>query len=870
MVFVYWYAGLGSAALISHSRILLCISLSTGCFVIIITDINNLKTQVNYFMKLVSIVLLLALGAQTTTASHKKAADEAVYEYEETARRADKKVDEVIMTFDDYGNIEDRTSKSASKRRLGEFIIQSDDLEDYIDTALSGQDHLQWQSLAAEELPKNPQSNLVAQFATVNVPLFYGDDADRYGIVEERYKRSFFAIRLRRYYWGSMDLRRPIKHVILVAGGPGESGQIYIRDLNQFSKQYGRQNLILYVADHRGVYKSRDIVELVPKEDASDGKSRSSWRNRPHNKYVSEDDWIDKVKKFEKEVGFPLVAVSCSSAAKDLALISMVLKRLSRNSGDHAVSNPDLFYIHAQSYGTQVTVRALNILPKFYEAVLLEGLATMETVKESAKSDFGILSSCTEDEKCFRMFSDSSQGATISASRLIRMENPFDLHKLLEMMDSGNHNAACRRIFLTEMRDKLYSAGVTFWDALHLSMYELLTDDFINPYTGNKGNFYPGMLVLFLIRDMYYCRNPDKFRRQVLKYIEVIAMSARGLDRPYVKKPKSKGERGSEAQSDFSHFVQTYINAHEAFDMAAMTKSSEKAYCDVPNQPDLVNQCHLWTKEVTKMKFLVRISGRAESVKTVKSPKIKKDAVKRLFDGDPANRNQNISESSDRSESSDEEINHHRSNLYKAGGGLKSFEYMNSKSSRKGKKKKKKHHNHKKVMKKKDILEGIKWSKSFKSVESLKLDPEFFESPKKPLAETKASSNDSGVKDEVLGFRRYYYDVDELAYAAPKTTSKIFVSVGTLDVKTPLLEARKLLSSIRAPLKALFELKNVAHSTGPCRTEIIRAMVAEANRVDFHEALARADECVRALTDSRKLDWELDDVKNIPKEDWIS
>ena len=118
--------------------------------------------------------------------------------------------------------------------------------------------------------------------------------------------------------------------------------------------------------------------------------------------------------------------------------------------------------------------------------------------------------------------------------------------------------------------------------------------------------------------------------------------------------------------------------------------------------------------------------------------------------------------------------------------------------------------------------------------------------------------------------RKYYYELDDLAYEIPNTEkTKIFVTVGSLDVKTPLLEARRLLARIRSPLKIFFELKNIAHSTEPCRGEIIRALVADPNELDQSVTLAIADECVRDLGSNRKLDWELKDVKNISKEDWL-
>ena len=122
--------------------------------------------------------------------------------------------------------------------------------------------------------------------------------------------------------------------------------------------------------------------------------------------------------------------------------------------------------------------------------------------------------------------------------------------------------------------------------------------------------------------------------------------------------------------------------------------------------------------------------------------------------------------------------------------------------------------------------------------------------------------------------RKYYYELDNLAIKIPSTLkTKIYVTVGNLDIKTPLLEARKLLSKIEAPFKILFELNNVAHSTDLCRKEIIRAFISENGNGNGNESenhlLERAKECVKELKNQRKLDWEFENLKNFDARDWI-
>lgn len=745
----------------------------------------------------------------------------------------------------------------------------SESIEDYLDTAIPG-DSLEWKNLPESEYPRAETSDMTAHYTTINVPLFYGNDAEKYGISSENIKKSFFAIYLRKYHWGSLDKNRPIKHVILVAGGPGESGQSWTRKLHKLSRQYERSNLILYVADHRGVYKSRDVVELVTTETGK-GQPRKSWRRTKRNENISEKDWLKNIHEFERLVGYPLVAMTCSNAARDLALISLVIRKYNTKSN----GNNARFFLHAQSYGTQVVARTLNLLPDFYEGVLLEGLATMELVKESAKADFGILSSCAEDRKCSDMFLIEQDSPDLLPCR-----SPFDLRNLLAEMSHKPHNRVCRDIFLTQMRQLVYSEGISFHDAIHLSFYELLADDFLNPYTGKKGDFFPGMLVLPLIRDMYYCRDPDRFSRQVAKIIEAIAISVRRLDTPYVKAPSkaiAKTKEPTKQQVDpnqiSSYFVQTYINIHEAFDMKGMTRSVDKSYCDVPHQPDLINQCPIWKDQVRKLSTLTLLSessSKSITMKTKDGNHQKNDEKRKLLDKfDGKYKSSSISSTSSSSSSSDDDSSVSTSD---SGSFYKSFPIPNAimkkhKKHKKHKKKNSKRSKHK--SKKRDNFNGFKGAnwlkqpKSDESVETLETIHTFDIKNKGPKVKHKKSS--------ISFVRKYYYELDDLAYALPNTEkTKIFVTVGTLDVKTPLLEARRLLARMRSPLKVFFELKNVAHSTEPCRGEIIRAFVSDPNnRRDQDAAMAIADECVRQLGSNRKLDWEFKEVKNIPKEDWM-
>jgi pimeloyl-ACP methyl ester carboxylesterase len=837
-------------------------------------------------MKYIFIKTLLVhlIFTQKTDASGMSPKRREIYTF--TAKQEQ---DNFITEFED-----EITSGTGTSTTLGggDVVVDSHEREggqseyekvsEYMNLAVAG-DHLDWNVLPASEMPTGSSGTdrITGHYTKIRVPVLYGEEeAARYGVGD---REVFFEIYMRKYYWGHLDTTRPIRHVILVAGGPGEPGTAWLNRLNRLSKQYDRDNLIFHVSDHRGVHRSRDVVELISRETSATGRRGISWRRINRPQHLNERDWLRNVEEFEAKVGYPLVGMTCSNGARDLALISMVLKRHLTQPHDGAK-----FYLHAQSYGTQLSTRTLNILPNFYAAVLFEGLATMELVRESARADYGILSACAEDPACAQMYRTSSK---TSVGGLVQLESVFDLKKLLAGMEQSSHNRRCRDRFLAGMRGAVYSATISFWSALHLSLYEMLADDFINPYTGTQGNFYPGMLVLPLIRDMYYCTDFGRFERQVEKFVEVLLTSVRGQEKSTKKKDssekintlsrsdkityksintssnpfKSKPGVDDGSASNGSYFVQTYINAHEAFDMQGMQRSAESGYCDRPDQKNLLNQCPIWREQVRKIEKLRDLTKSFDGKK-------KRNRV-RIVDKFEGKAKVKGDEEDEESSSDDEEEE-----------GKAQYKSDMNKSHRKKSKKKNKSKKKKYKSVEYSFFKDIKWTRKVKDeeelnplkseVNQLKSEVNQLKSEVNPLkghkttTSTTSTTSSTTTSTSSSSHKRFYYDVDSLAYAVPKSdTTRIFVSMGTLDVKTPLLAARRLFSAMGAPGKRLFELPNVAHSPGPCRSEILRAFTA-VGATRQTETLARVDECLQGIKRERKLDWGLEHVNGIDKNDW--
>lgn len=829
------------------------------------------------------------------------------------------------------------------------------DAEKFVKTALTG-NSINWYEI------EGSKDDLIAHYTKIRVPVLYDGDADKYGIRSQQVRNSYFELHLRKYQWGPLDPSKPVKHVLFVSGGPGESGQIWIKKLEKLSRQYRRSNAIFYISDHRGVFESKGIVELVDRQDGDSHTHRTSWKRINRNRDgLVESTWIHNVREFEQDIGYPLVAMSCSNAARDLAVISLAISKFNTNSPSAA----NLFYLHAQSYGTQVAVRTLILLPDFYDSVLLQGLASMELVRESGKSDFGILKACSDDRFCSRQMRRSSESSGSDTenetdaqvitkkdrgrkSKLLSMSGPFDLKKLMEEMTSSSHNLKCRNHFHDQFTRHVYSARYTFSDCLNVALYELLADDFVNPYSATRsGRFYPGMLTLPLIRDMYYCEDFERFKRQVKKIIEVIATSVRGLDRPYVKSDKTKSSadinnddynayngtnnntltplfhkgKHTDKLLHNSDFVQSYINLHEAFDMAGMTRPLEGSYCSESGpRGDLVNQCQIYREQVHKLKKLKEMTGlkdkfdqnyyaEMEEVKKGKKAAgghmigyedldIDENGKKRTIleftinenddsdseEDDTAFRTVSSSGSSEEEEKKDiietnEELerkfkksrNHHHHNSNKKHN--KKSKHRSGKNNAKWLKRKgNKYYG---IVIKPDELKSKMIKKTIFDTETVTPDVDDvnvnvrFQSKTKTKEKEKEKKHKTYTSSSVRKQKRkYYYEVDDLSYSTPSTSkTRIFVAVGSLDVKTPLLTALQQFQHFKAPFKTFFELEKVAHNTDHCSTEIIRAYTATED-TERKGSLQIAHDCVKELKKRRTLDWEFKDTVNLDKRDW--
>lgn len=713
-------------------------------------------------------------------------------------------------------------------------LVRADDVDD----AVNGPG-LVWAEIPSSELAilhGRGNRGYTAHYTTIYAPVLYGNDAEKYGISSRHVKNSYFQLHLRRFKWRNLedDPTEPIKHVLLVSGGPGESGNAFVQSIYKNFKKYGPRNLNLYVADHRGVYNSANVLEKT---------DRNSFRSINKGR-IREREWFNDVPAFEASIGYPVVAMSCTNAARDLALITRVLKRYIIPKSD---ASRHKIYIHAQSYGTMVAMRAMQLLPNAYEAVLLDGLASMEMVEETARADYGILKACEDDRVCRERFLHESH-----------FESVYDIRKMMREMESSSRNAPCRSYFTKQLRKTLYSDSYSFTALLQTALYELQADDFaFNEERNDVAQQYAGMLIIPLIKNLYFCKEERKFRRQTDQIIQIITERIRGKtqsakSKSFLEVNKTKnGDGGTD-----SYFVSNYINAHEAFDMRGMKHSK---YCaKVGPYIELGNQCTLYFAYKNKLERLKQLTGHKDKFSTSaakertiekfyiaeqddESPVLRRTSVaqeiagltmtmgkKLTFGGEKLNGKRRADEtdsSSDSSDSSDSDED-----------AVRLFSYGRHKHHHK-----KGHRHHKRSKNEMQQFLGVKKSKSHSKMNI----PITAEEP--AISPSHASSSSSK--------RRYYYDIDELAYTLPMTSARVYVIGGTLDIKTPINTARRIFSQIEAPQKRFFEVEKMAHTTRACSEEIYRAFLSGSR-----EKVQRAEDCLRAFKVHRELDWNFGGV----------
>jgi pimeloyl-ACP methyl ester carboxylesterase len=706
------------------------------------------------------------------------------------------------------------------------FFVRADELE----IAVNGEGLL-WAEIPVAEL--NPlrgsgSRRYSAHYTHIYAPLLYDSDADRYGITSTQVRNSYFQLYLRKFQWidDPVDEGKPVKHVLLVSGGPGESGDSWVHRIYQLFRDYGKSNVIFYVADHRGVYRSAGVAELRNRGD------RRSWRKVGPSERIREADWDKNVIAFEESAGFPVVAMSCSNAARDLSLITRVLKRYAIPRTSEQAHN---FYLHAQSYGTMVALRTLQLLPEAFDAVLLEGLASLEMVHESVKADYGILQACDEDATCRRLIRAPEAG----------IESAFDVRKMIKNMSKYSRNVSCRAYLHRQLGKHLYSSMLSFSDALQTVLYELLTDDF--PYANDRlSDRYAGMLALPFIKNLYFCTDEARFQRQVHLLIKEIKETVRGLE-------PSKSKTHSSVPD--SEFVRSYINVHEAFDLRAMKRNS---YCQHVEFEDLGHQCVIYRAQVRKMEAMKGLTGRQDrfsaraasarlqlddSAEAEEDPVVRRDALAQdlkqnsrrvslnelLVEKDDADGDGSSSSDSD-DEADSEETRAHKI-LFKGTNHKPHHKHTRTRTRTRK-------HNRKAKNELSKFL-GIKKDKGRSK-----------HGKRSSLDRDSSSSSAAATTGIVLGNRRYYYDLDELAYELPTTSARVYVVGGTLDMKTPSNTARRILDQIRAPQKHFFEVEKMGHTTHVCQGPIIQAFLA-----DKKESMREAVRCLRQFREERKLDW---------------
>lgn len=458
---------------------------------------------------------------------------------------------------------------------------------------------LHWRKMPDAEQPnQGTNSEYIGEYAYIHVPVLYEGEDELYGIDAESWiTRQYFAIYLRRFRRANHNGGSTMKHVLLLTGGPGYSGAIWGEGLRRLAHQYGNDpNIVFYAADHRGVHQSRGIYVRIHDDymvQFRNGRER-----------VREADWLRNPRQLEVELGYPLVAMSCSSAARDLVVVAKAIESALPRSRKH------LFYLHAESYGTQVAQRALLFLPDFFQAVLLDGLATMELASETARADQGILRSCDEDPSCREALLKRTHRLP-NSTPLVQLNTVYDMRKIMANLEAGQHNIACRRA-LKDVFASIYGKGHihSFWRIVQMISYDLLSDDFLNDYNPDPnryGSFYLGQLALPFFKELYYCPDVDRFKLQAHALKKVILKRYRE-DGIVAAKNRDRGFESS-AEGN-SYFVAAYINTHEAYDLyLASTDETEVRFCQVPNQPHLTNQCSALKDMANNKNALHKLTG---------------------------------------------------------------------------------------------------------------------------------------------------------------------------------------------------------------------------------------------------------------------
>lgn len=216
----------------------------------------------------------------------------------------------------------------------------------------------------------------------IDVPLAYGSDKARNEAKIKLFVRKFPA------------QKKAEGTVVLIAGGPGESGASFYSQLQTMRRAF--PNFDIVVPDHRGTGFSTRLCEAEESMNSEGGARLVGAEWGTCFAQISQNS--ERTKQF-----------SISNAAYDLSIII---------DGIHKSRPKNPIYIYGVSYGTQLVLRLFQVSSPPVKGIILDSLVPLQTDQrwDLTRRSFvvdnigrKVLQQCDASEKCHQMMGEDAE-----------------------------------------------------------------------------------------------------------------------------------------------------------------------------------------------------------------------------------------------------------------------------------------------------------------------------------------------------------------------------------------------------------------------------------------------------------------------------
>lgn len=314
---------------------------------------------------------------------------------------------------------------------------------------------------------------------------------------------------------------RPVNHIILLAGGPGQKGSSISEKVGQFSEDFG-PDFVLYAPDHRGTGKS--------------GKFAGANRHG-----LSSD-----LRELSKAGVLPIESITIENAAWDVVALAEMIKR------DAGWLPESKLVLLGCSYGGIWGSRAVNLRPELFDWLFLNSALVASAFWDPVR-DRELLRACAEDTFCHAQMGGNVDG----------------LRNAMTYLADPSFNECTRRFHQMVGLAPEREAGETDPSRVLQSYQNLLSALVLKLIKSGPLGSRPG---LAFIKNMYQCHHPEVFGSLLAAVMEMAYASGLAVEASEMVSMLLSDDDSMNILGDgqaVSTLINVYMIGNELYDFSA-------------------------------------------------------------------------------------------------------------------------------------------------------------------------------------------------------------------------------------------------------------------------------------------------------------